>query len=168
MQQHGRKYFARRPPYLPLPHPDTVGVNRSKFHFFKHGHVAFQVKENHKCSNMVPNILPAHPIPSPPPPPTLGMGSVGQIQLFQDMVMLHIKLKGTTKYSNMIVIIMPADTHLTLGSKFNLFKTWSCGISDLRKSQNIATCYQIFCPQTPHPPDPGDWVNRSKFNFFRT
>ena len=153
------------PPTSPSHTPTLWGVNRSKFHFFKHGHVAFQVKESHKCSNMVPNILPAHPIPSPQ---TLGMGSVCQIQLLQDIVMLHIKLKGTTKYSNMIVIILPADTHLTLGSKFNLFKTWSCGISDLRKSQNIATCYQIFCPQTPHPPDPGDGVNRSKFNFFRT
>ena len=69
---------------------------------------------------MVPNILPAHPIPSPPP--TLGMGSVGQIQLFQNMGMLHIKLKGITKYSRMIVIILPADTHLTLGSNSTFSK----------------------------------------------
>ena len=34
------------------------------------------------------------------------------------MVMLHIKLNGITKYSNMEAIILPADSpHLTLGSK---------------------------------------------------
>ena len=27
--------------------------------FSEHGHVAYQIKENHECSNMVANILPA-------------------------------------------------------------------------------------------------------------
>ena len=40
MQQHGSKYFARRPP------PTTLGdgVNMSKFNFLEHGHVAYQIK----------------------------------------------------------------------------------------------------------------------------
>ena len=58
MQQHGGKYFAhRRLPDLSSPPPDpVVGVKRSKFNFSEQGHDAYQVKENHKCSNMVANI----------------------------------------------------------------------------------------------------------------
>ena len=41
---------------------------------------------------MVANILPAN-LPTPLTPRTLGMGSVGQNQLFLNIVMLHIKLK---------------------------------------------------------------------------
>ena len=49
-----------------------------------HGNVAYQIKRNHKCSNIVANIL--HADTPHPHPPTL----VVKIQLFQDMVMLHI------------------------------------------------------------------------------
>ena len=41
------------------------------------GHVAYQIKENHKCSNIVANVLPADPYPptpTPPPPPDPGYG----------------------------------------------------------------------------------------------
>ena len=72
MQQHGNKYFARRPPTPPLrmgsvgqikenrvcrPHYSTTypdpgdGINRSKFVFFmflEHCHVAYQIKVNHE------------------------------------------------------------------------------------------------------------------------
>ena len=50
--------------------------------FSEHCHVAYQIKGNQVCSNMVANILPA----DPPPPPT-------HTHLPQNMVMLHIKLK---------------------------------------------------------------------------
>ena len=50
--------------------------------FSEHCHVAYQIKGNQVCSNMVANILPADP---PPPPPTHTHT--------QNMVMLHIKLK---------------------------------------------------------------------------
>ena len=149
MQQHGSKYFARRPPTHPTPWPCGWG-NRSKFFFFQnivmldikrkgvakcsnmvanilpaepappprhkrkvskglnlnlseHGHDANQIKGNHKCSNMVANILPVDP------PPTLGMGLIGQNSIFQNMVMLHIKLNGITKCSNMVANILHAD-----------------------------------------------------------
>ena len=56
MQHHGSTYFARRPPLLTLGWDQTVNI-----HFFSEpGHVAYQIKENHKCSNMVANILTAH------------------------------------------------------------------------------------------------------------
>ena len=123
MQQHGRKYFARSPP------PDPVG--QVKIHFFsEHGHVAYKIKWNQECNNMVANILPAAPPPSldpgvkrskfnffrrwsccisnkrnhecsnmvanilPEDPTDHGDQKV-KIQLFQNMVMLHIILQNT-------------------------------------------------------------------------
>ena len=38
-------------------------------------------------------------------PLTLGMGSIGQNSTFQNMVMLHIKLNGIAKCSNMVANI---------------------------------------------------------------
>ena len=54
----------------------------SKLTFSKHGHVAYQLKWNHKCSHMVANISPTDP-----------QGPGGQkvkIKLFQNIVMLHM------------------------------------------------------------------------------
>ena len=53
---------------------------------------------------MVASILPADP-PSPDP-----RGQKVKILLFQNMVMLHIKLNGITKSSIMVENIFPADT----------------------------------------------------------
>ena len=63
MQQNGGKYFASRPP---LTQPLGSIVQNSTFS--EHGHAAYQIKKNHKCSNMVGNIFAADPLP----PPTLG------------------------------------------------------------------------------------------------
>ena len=88
MQQHDSKYFARRPPHT-FP-TQSIG---QKSTFSEHDHVAYQIKGNHECSNMVANIL--HSDPPPPPPRTIGkIVSKDQIQLFQNMVMWYIKLKG--------------------------------------------------------------------------
>ena len=63
------------------PPPPDPRVKRSNLTFAEHDHVAYQIKGNRKCSNMVANILPAAPL-SP---------QKVKIQLFQNMVMLHIK-----------------------------------------------------------------------------
>ena len=42
--------------------------------FSEHGHVAYQIKENHECSNKEPNILLADTL-------TLGMGQIGQKEI---------------------------------------------------------------------------------------
>ena len=57
--------------------------------FSEHCYVAYQIKGNQVCSNMVANILPADPSPPPPPPPHTHTHT----HLPQNMVMLHIKLK---------------------------------------------------------------------------
>ena len=45
--------------------PRVWGQNST---FSEHGHVAYQDKGNHVCSNMVANILHADPSPTPTPP----------------------------------------------------------------------------------------------------
>ena len=60
---------------------------------------------------MVANIMPADiimPPPPPPPPPPDPGGQKVAIQLFQNMVILHKKIKGNHKCSNMVVNILPA------------------------------------------------------------
>ena len=48
MQQYDSKYFARRP----LPGP-WGGQTAKDQHFSDDGRVAYQIKWNHECSNMV-------------------------------------------------------------------------------------------------------------------
>ena len=55
---HASNMVANASPKIP---PDTGGgVNRSKVYFFQHGHVAYQIKGNDKCSNLQANILSLH------------------------------------------------------------------------------------------------------------
>ena len=77
---HPYKYFAHRP-YA----PDPWGQNLT---FSEHGQVAYQIKWNHECSSIVAITLPANPSP---------LSDLWvKIKLFQNMVGLHIKLKGIT------------------------------------------------------------------------
>ena len=92
MQQYGSKYFACRP-----PSPDSgVRSKGQNSKFSEYGHIAYQIKRNNKCSIMVPNILRADTQPPYHPPPP-APGDEIKIQLFQNMVILHIKLNIITK-----------------------------------------------------------------------
>ena len=42
-----------------------TGSKGKKSTFSEHGHIAYQIKGNRKCSNMVASILPAAPSPDP-------------------------------------------------------------------------------------------------------
>ena len=66
---------------------ESVGQNKT---FSEHGVVAYQIKENHECSNMVANIL-----PTDTPDPGDGVNR-SKFNFFQNMVMLHIRLKRIT------------------------------------------------------------------------
>ena len=65
--KHIKLDFRSKACVLPLWVNLVVGVKRSKFNFSEHGHVAYQIKENRECSNIVANILPADPPPYPDP-----------------------------------------------------------------------------------------------------
>ena len=71
---------------LPADTPDPgdgfVGWNST---FSEYGHVAYEIKENQECSNILANILSADT-----PDPGDGV-SRSKFNFFQNMVMLHIK-----------------------------------------------------------------------------
>ena len=119
MQPHGSKYFHRRPHSPPGP-----GSQKVKIKLFQNI-VVVRIKGNRECSNMVANadrgtINKKHikpyfdQRPVSDPWVDLGGGVKGKIKLFQNMVMLHTKLKGITGAAtcNMVANIMPADPPL--------------------------------------------------------
>ena len=61
MQQHGSKYF----PCRPSPQPWGWGQKVKILTCSEYGHVAYQIKWNPECSNMVANILLAEPLRCP-------------------------------------------------------------------------------------------------------
>ena len=63
--------------------PPTLGMGST---FSEHGHVEYQIQENHECSNMVPNILPADPDP--------GDGSIGKNSTFSEYGDAAYQIKG--------------------------------------------------------------------------
>ena len=103
MKQHGSKYFAPYPysPPSPILGKGSVGQNST---FSEHGNVAYEIKENHKCSNKVANILPA----DLPPPPTMRMGSVGKNSTFSEHGHVAYQIKENHKCSNMVANIFPS------------------------------------------------------------
>ena len=126
MQQHRCKYFARRPPSPQTLGMDSVGQNST---FSEHGHVAYPIKENEDCRTMVANNLPADTTPL-----TLGMGSVGQISTFLGYGHVAYQIKENHECSKMVAS-RPDSTHPDHGDgasrpKLNLFRTWSCCISN--------------------------------------
>ena len=126
----------------------------------EHGYVAYQIKENQECSNMVANIL-----PSP------GDGSIGRNLTFPEHGHVAYQIKDNQECSNIVANILPAvpPEDGVNRSKFNFFRTLSCCISNYRESRMQQHGSKYFARRTrPHCPDPGDGVNRSKFNLFRT
>ena len=135
MQQHGRKYFAHKsPPSIPPP-PQTLGMGSigQNSTFSEYGHVAYQIKLNHKCSNMSAPIY-----PPPPPPPTLllGIGSVGQNSAFSEHGHVECQIKGKhemQQHSSKYFVCSPSLPHpwdRVNRSKFDFFRIWSCCISN--------------------------------------
>ena len=67
---------------------DLGGGVKAKIKFFsEYGHVAYQIKADDFCSNVVANILPTDT------PSTQGWGQKVKPYIFVKVVMLHIKLK---------------------------------------------------------------------------
>ena len=81
MQQHGSKY-------LPAESSLTLGSIGQNSSFSEHGHVAYRIKGNHQMQQHGSKYLAVDSYL------TLLLGS--KVNFF--MVMLHIKLKGITKW----------------------------------------------------------------------
>ena len=127
---------------VPPPPPDLgMGSKVQNSTFSEHGHVAYQIKENHECSNMVPNILLEDTL-------TLRMGQKGQNLPFSEHGHIEYQFKGNQKMQQQGSKYLPGDayplapTTLGMGSEGQnsiFFRTWSCCISKLKRITNAAT-----------------------------
>ena len=100
-----------------------------------------------------------------------------KIQLFQNMVMLHIKINGTTKCSNMVANFaadpQPPIATTTPGGLcqkviIQLFQNMVILHIKLKGIMNSATWTQLFCPHTPPAPTrPWELGQYVKIHFFQ-
>ena len=88
-----------------IPPTQGVGSKGQNSTFSEYSHVAFQIKWNDECSNMVANIL-----PQPPPPlRPLGWGQKVKIH-FSGYGHVAYQIKGSDTCRNMAANILPADS----------------------------------------------------------
>ena len=142
MHQHSSKYYAQRPP------PSTLGERGQevKNFFSKHGHVAYQIKGNDKCSNFQVRILPLYT------PSTLWVGSKVK-HFFLKVVMFLINLwewsiehHASTEYA----LTNTLDPGVwSKGQNIFLLKVVMLHIN-LKEMEKRAQRKDIFCPYT-HP-----------------
>ena len=74
----------------PIPLTLRMGSVGKNSPLSEHGHGVYQIKENHECSNIVPNILLADS-------PTQGMGPIGQNLPFSEHGHIEYQFKGNQK-----------------------------------------------------------------------
>ena len=120
--------------------------------FSEHGHVAYQIKENHKCSNMEPNILLADTL-------TLGMGQIGQNLPSSEQGHIENQFKGNQKMQQQGSKYLPGDA-------YPFFSVHGHVTYQIKESHKCSYMVANILPADIL--DPADGVNRSKFNFFRT
>ena len=140
-----------------------VGSKCQNSTFSEHGHVAYQIKWNHECSNMVENILPTKPFPQPRP------WGCGHDSTFSEHGHVAYQINWNHSCSNMVANILPADPTPTMefGSKFNFFRAWSCCISNYRESRMKQHGSKYFAAYPPPPPPHThtlEWGQNSTFS----
>ena len=115
---------------------------------------------------MVSNNMPADPSPH-------HMDHKVKIHLFQNMVMLHIKLNGTT---NEATNILRAGSYCTgpnplppaMGVKsIDQHSTFLKHGHDVYQLKENYECSNVVAKTLQPDPDPWDCINRSKFSFFK-
>ena len=146
MQQHGGKYFARRPP-LPL----TLGVGSKVQNSFFQNMVMLHIKLNRITDGARRWQLFCQQ--TPPLALTLGVGSKVKIHLFQKMVMLHIKLKTQSRmqqHGSKYFAHRPPCPTLEWGQKvkIQLFQKMVMLHIKLKGMEHRAPCKHIFSPYT--------------------
>ena len=117
-----------------------------------------------KLSSIVANILLSDPYPTTLPTPTLGIGSLGQKQLLQNMVVKHIKLKRITNAKNTVANILP-QTPPTLGmgpiGQSSTFSEYGHGAYQIKENHECSNMAANILLAEPLPQNPRDGVNRS-------
>ena len=115
--QNFSQIFCPLTPHPPPPPLQTLGMGSigQNSTFSEHDHVEYQIKRNNKCSNLVANSKPADPPPQPVP-----RGLKVKIQLFQNMVMLHNKLKEMEYRAHAYTYYLPLNLWVELKGKKNL------------------------------------------------
>ena len=101
MQQHASTYSV----LTQTLDPWGVGSKGQNSSFSEHGHVAYQIKGNHKCSNMQGHILSLHT------PSTPGVESKGQNNFFSESSHIAYQIKGNGAQSTMQAHILSFNTH---------------------------------------------------------
>ena len=157
-----------------------MGLKGQNSTFSKHGHVAYQIERNQKCSTMVAYILPADPLD-----PAGGVnksqlsfskhvhvtyqtkGNQGQKSTFSEHSYVAYQIKGNHECSNMVANILPAGlSPSALGFKRSTFNFSEHGhVAYQIKGNN--ECSNIVANILPAPNHGGE-VNRSTIIFFRT
>ena len=87
-------------------HYDPIGMGSKGQNstFSEQCHVAYQIQENHQCSNMAAHILHAdHPFSDP------GLGSKDQNSTLSEHSHVAYQIKGDHECSNMVANILPTD-----------------------------------------------------------
>ena len=74
--------------WVRAPGVDLGGGGRPKLNFSEYDHVAYQIKADNFCNNMVANILPTDT------PSTQGVGSKGQTIYFCESSHVAYQIKG--------------------------------------------------------------------------
>ena len=97
-----------------------------------------------------------------PPPVDLGGRVEAKSELFQNMAMLHIKLKGMTHAAT----LLPGDTPSTLGLGQNIFLKKVMLDIKLKGMEHRAPCKHIFCPYK-HPRPLGEGQKVKTFFFLK-
>ena len=106
----------------PAPWVNLGGGSKNQYsNFSEHGHVAYQIKWNHKCNNMVLNTLSTYT----PPPQHWGWGQKVKLKFFQNIVLLLIKKAITNAATWKQIFCSQIASHTTFGwwqkSKFKFF-----------------------------------------------
>ena len=144
-----------------MPGSDPLGGLRGwgqkvKIHFFsEHGHVAYQINGNHKCSSMVANIFAADL-----PPDTVGLFEMSNFNFFRTWSCAY-QIKGYHKCSNMVANTLrtpPPPSPPQGGVKRSKFN-FSRKKRELRKQQHSSK----YSARRPPPPDPREWDQNSAF-----
>ena len=103
---------------------DLGGGAGTNFNFSEYGHVAYQIKGNDACSNMVANSVPVH---------TFSIPEVGSKvkTLFLRVAAIHIKLKGMKHIAPCKHILCPYTNPQPLGGGGG--------------GQKVKTCFSFPC-----------------------